>query len=79
MKAAALDCRFYFLYNNFIMKNKLKYFEDIKATKVELNIDKTQIFSFASKTSIHSEVTDWAYGEVLKRECFDLATTKSLI
>ena len=48
------------------MKNHieiLKYYEQIEKTDVTLLVDKSEIFRYVSKTSIHSEVTDWAYGE----------------
>lgn len=56
--------------------NNLKYYEQIEQTKISLLVKREDLFSYASKTSIHSEVTDWAYGEVLERECIDISDGK---
>ena len=57
---------------------KLKYYEQIEKVKISLSVRKEDLFSYASKTSIHSEVTDWAYGEVLERECVDISNSKEI-
>ena len=52
------------------MKEKiLQYYEDIQENPVQLLVEKDRFFSYASHTSLHSFVTDWAYGKVLEREC----------
>ncbi len=57
---------------------KLKYYEQIEKRKISLSVRKEDLFSYASKTSIHSEVTDWAYGKVLERECVDISNGKEI-
>lgn len=54
-------------------QNILRYYEDISETSVELTADKSRFFSYASHTSLHSFVTDWAYGKVLERVCIDIS------
>ena len=48
----------------------IKYYEDIKTYDAELSGEK---FSFVADSSIHSDVTKFAYGKALERECVDLA------
>lgn len=55
------------------MENILKLYEDIKTTVATLNVGEKEWFNYVSKTSIHSEVTDWAYGKALERRCVDLS------
>ncbi len=50
----------------------LKYYEDIEKTEIKLLVAKESFFPYVSKTSIHSDVTDWAYGEALERSCIAL-------
>ncbi len=52
-----------------IMEKILSYYENIEKTGISLLTPESEFFPYASKTSIHSEVTDWAYGEVLERKC----------
>jgi len=56
--------------------NRLDYFENIQVVDVELTDYDKNKFAYASKTSIHSLVTDWAFGEVLKRDCVDISDGK---
>lgn len=59
------------------MKNDiLKYYEEIEKTDITLLADKSEFFSYVSKTSIHSEITDWAYGIPLERECIAIDNGK---
>ncbi len=62
------------------MKDKiLSYYEQIEKTNIDLMVDKNEIFPYVSKTSIHSEVTDWAYGEALERECIEIGKGKNAV
>ena len=56
----------------------LKYYEDIKRINVRLSTRGKDVFSFASEKSIHSSVTDWAYGVPLKRQCADISDGKEI-
>ncbi|MBQ8254868.1 MAG: beta-galactosidase trimerization domain-containing protein [Clostridia bacterium] len=59
------------------MKNdKLRYYEQIEKTGIDILAFENEKFSYVSKTSIHSEVTDWAYGEALERECISIDNGK---
>lgn len=59
------------------MKNdKLRYYEQIEKINIDLLTPESERFSYVSKTSIHSEVTDWAYGEALERECISIDNGK---
>ena len=63
------------------MKNHieiLKYYEQIEKNDITLLEDKSEMFPYVSKTSIHSEVTDWAYGEALERDCVELDNGKEI-
>lgn len=61
------------------MKEKiLQYYEDIQETPVELRVEESRFFPYASHTSLHSFVTDWAYGKVLERECIDVSDGKTV-
>lgn len=48
----------------------LSCYEDIRYFDAEITGKK---FSYAAKSSIHSDVTTFAYGKVLSRDCVDLA------
>lgn len=59
------------------MKNKiLSYYEQIEKTDIALLADPGEWFSYVSKTSLHSEVTDWAYGDPLERKCVEICGEK---
>ena len=57
----------------------LNYFEDISKSNIDLLVDDSEKFRYVSKTSIHSEVTDWAYGEALERECVSLSSGREMV
>ena len=55
------------------MANKaLKFYEDEVVT-FAVPARGMAWFDYVSRTSIHSPVTDWAYGEALERRCVDLS------
>ena len=54
------------------MEKILSYYEDIKTTSISLLVPESERFSYVSKTNIHSEITDWAYGRPLERECIEI-------
>ncbi len=54
------------------MEKILNYYEDIKTTSILLLVPESERFSYVSKTNIHSEITDWAYGRPLERECIEI-------
>lgn len=60
------------------MNNVLDIYENIEKTKINLCVSQSDEFDYVSKTSIHSEVTDWAYGIPLKRRCVDITDGKVL-
>ncbi|MBO5068450.1 MAG: beta-galactosidase trimerization domain-containing protein [Clostridia bacterium] len=60
------------------MKNIIDLYEQIERTKIQLSVNKDQVFSYVSKTSLHSDITDWAYGKALERECVDLSDGEKL-
>ncbi|MCQ2387811.1 MAG: beta-galactosidase trimerization domain-containing protein [Clostridia bacterium] len=60
------------------MINYLSFFESFDITDVEILKGQKKTFKYSSPTSIHSEVTDWAYGKVLSRECKDISDGKLL-
>ena len=49
-----------------------KHFEPLEKKLINLSKYKDYFFSYASKTSLHSDVTTWAYGNALERQCVDL-------
>lgn len=55
-----------------------EYFEQIKKTRIDFAQYKLDLFSYASKTSLHSDVTTWAYGDPLERMCLDISNGKVL-
>lgn len=58
--------------------NTLDYYESINQIKIDLLVEKKDYFNYVSKTSIHSSVTDWAYGVALERECVDISDGKKV-
>lgn len=52
------------------------YFEQIKKISIDLSQYKNDMFLYASKTSLHSDVTTWAYGDYQQRECIDISNGK---
>ena len=61
------------------MKNIIDYYENAEKTEIDLSAYGSRFFDYVSETSIHSEVTDWAYGVPLKRPCVDISDGKPLI
>ncbi len=57
-------------------KDTLRYYEEIEKTSISLLTDESEFFPYVSKTSIHSEVTDWAYGKALERKCIAIDNGK---
>ena len=51
----------------------LRYYEDIQEIPVRFMVNDERVFSYASHTSLHSFVTDWAYGKVVERKCIDIS------
>ena len=60
------------------MQNATDLYEKIRKTVLKLSVKDADKFNYASKTSIHSEVTDWAYGAPLERSCVDISDGKVL-
>ncbi|MBP5466055.1 MAG: hypothetical protein J6Y43_00625, partial [Clostridia bacterium] len=60
------------------MAEILDLYENIKKTEIELNVNKAEMFNYVSKTSIHSIVTEWAYGLPLERSCVDISDGRVL-
>lgn len=56
----------------------LRYYEDIRQTPVALRVNGELFFDYASHTSLHSFVTDWAYGKVLTRRGIDISDGKTI-
>ncbi len=54
------------------MKDTIRFYEDIEKTDIKLFGYENEKFSYVSKTSIHSGITDWAYGKALERECISI-------
>lgn len=56
----------------------IDYFEKFKKDIINIDAGDKKSFSYASKTSIHSEVTDWAYGTPEERTCYDISDGKEI-
>lgn len=54
-------------------------YEAIKINDCELFVLNKEKINFKSPSSIHSEVTDWAYGKMIERECFDISDGSVLV
>ena len=54
------------------------YFEQIEKNVIDLSNYSKEFFPYLSKTSIHSDVTTWAYGDYVERSCIDLSLGKKI-
>ncbi len=60
------------------MNKILKLYEDVTSSAVTFDFNKHKVFEYGSNTSLHSDITTWAYGEYLKRDCIDISSGKTL-
>ena len=54
------------------------YFEQIEKNVIDLSNYSKEFFPYLSKTSLHSDVTTWAYGDYVERSCIDLSSGKKI-
>lgn len=54
------------------MKNYKDIYEPLKVYNCKLLCDKQKI-KYKAQSSLHSVVTDWAYGKIIEKDCFDIS------
>ena len=54
------------------MKNYKDIYEPLKVYDCKLLCDKQKI-KYKAPSSLHSVVTDWAYGKMIEKDCFDIS------
>lgn len=55
------------------MKKIIDLYEDIQIAEVRLNGNEVHHIRFKAPSSLHSVVTDWAYGKMIEKDCFDIS------
>ena len=61
------------------MKDILRLYEQAEVIDILLNTNGHKTLEYVSPTSIHSDVTTWAYGDYLKRKCIELVAGVSVV
>lgn len=51
----------------------IELYEDIETIEVSLNGNVANRIRFKAPSSLHSVVTDWAYGKMIEKDCFDIS------
>lgn len=60
------------------MKKIIDLYENINVFTVELKGDIADKKNFKAPSSLHSVVTDWAYGKMIAKDCFDISDSKGV-
>ena len=55
------------------MKKIIDLYEDIDFTEIALHGNGANRTRFKAPSSLHSVVTDWAYGKMIEKDCFDIS------
>lgn len=61
------------------MNKIIDFYENINVYDGELSCDNKRQFDYKVPSSIHSEITEWAYGKIITRSCFDISDRTELI
>ena len=61
------------------MEKIIDLYEAIGVYEAEINCKNKERINFKSPSSIHSEVTDWAYGKMIEKSCYDISDGNALI
>ena len=61
------------------MEKIIDLYEDIETIEVKLNGDEAGRKRFKAPSSLHSVVTDWAYGTMIEKDCFDISNSSNAL